>query len=124
MLHYSTCSALLHSRLSTLIHATFHDLPNFDIIPNPNPHSDANPNPNPNSDANPNTNPTFTQAVKDPHRMMVDRLTPDFLHTTNETLGIFGQEDVEAPVMFKRNGMAEVLGRRGFPEKEGRKEAY
>jgi hypothetical protein len=34
----------------------------------------------------------------------VDRLTPDFLHTSNKTLGIFGQSFVEAPAMFKRNG--------------------
>ena len=53
-------------------------------------------------------------ADTDPHRVLVDRLTPDFLHTANETLGIFGQTFVEAPAMFKRKGAscASWLGRR------------
>eukprot|EP00045_Choanoeca_perplexa_P018429 m.291442 g.291442 ORF g.291442 m.291442 type:complete len:378 (-) comp17816_c0_seq6:185-1318(-) len=43
-------------------------------------------------------------ATQDPHRMLIEQLTDDYRHSTNATLGVFGQQRVEAPVMFKRNG--------------------
>jgi hypothetical protein len=38
------------------------------------------------------------------HRILIEKLTDDYLHSTNETLGIFGDPFVEAPAMFKRKG--------------------
>jgi hypothetical protein len=38
------------------------------------------------------------------HRILIERLDHDYLHSTNETFGIFGDPFVEAPVMIKRRG--------------------
>jgi hypothetical protein len=38
------------------------------------------------------------------HRILIEKLTADYLHSTNETLGIFGDPFVEAPAMIKRKG--------------------
>lgn len=43
------------------------------------------------------------------HRMLIEKLDPDYLHSTNETHGIFGNPFVEAPVMFKRRGVYYAL---------------
>jgi hypothetical protein len=43
------------------------------------------------------------------HRMLIERLDADYLHSTNVTLGIFGDPFVEAPVMFKRRGVYYAL---------------
>ena len=39
------------------------------------------------------------------HRILLERLDPTYLRSTNKTLGVFGEEFVEAPVMFKRAGV-------------------
>lgn len=43
------------------------------------------------------------------HRMLIEKLSPDYLRSTNETLGVFGDPFVEAPVLFKRKGVYYAL---------------
>jgi hypothetical protein len=38
-------------------------------------------------------------------RISVERLTPDFLSSTNQSSGAFGPQSVEAPAMWKRSGV-------------------
>jgi hypothetical protein len=39
------------------------------------------------------------------HQVSIERLAPDYLSTTRENYGLFPDRYVEAPILFKRNGM-------------------
>jgi len=43
-------------------------------------------------------------SLENDHRVSIEKLTPDFLHTTKENYGLFPDHYVEGSVLFKRNG--------------------
>jgi hypothetical protein len=44
-------------------------------------------------------------SLSEDHQVSIEKLTPDFLHTTKENYGFFPDHYVEGSILFKRNGI-------------------